>query len=56
MKNQLFPFLLAIGIFTLNALPVRAFNSLNAKASNTVIIRGRWCFKFIQVGLLCIDF
>ena len=55
MKNKLSSILLASAIFTLNALPVRAFNRFDANASNTAIIRGKWCFEFIQIGLLCID-
>ena len=56
MKKQLFSVLLAVSIFTLNALPVGAFDRLSlAEGNNTVMLRGRWCFKFIELGLLCVD-
>ena len=55
MKSKLSSLLLASTIFALNALPVRAFDSFNANISNTAMLRGRWCFEFIQIGLLCVD-
>lgn len=56
MKKQLSSILLAVSIFTLNALPVRAFDNIGwTEGSDTVMLRGRWCFKFIELGLLCVD-
>lgn len=57
MKNKLCSLLLVTAIFTLNAMPVRASDNFNrASKSSAVMLRGRWCFEFAQLGLLCFDF
>ena len=56
MKKRLSSILLVLGILTLNAVPVRAFNRINPAKESVLMLQGRWCFEFTQLGLLCFDF
>lgn len=58
MKNQLSCVLLALSIFSLNALPAQATNKgLGTKKINNYLIinSGQWCFEFPWTGLFCYD-
>lgn len=58
MKNRLSYILLALTIFSLNALPVQA-SSKTTKDSQakkqSVLTSNQWCFELPQMGLFCYE-
>ncbi|HEY9769562.1 MAG TPA: hypothetical protein V6C71_13875 [Coleofasciculaceae cyanobacterium] len=58
MKKQLSSVLLAVSIFTLNAIPAQANNKetlSSTKNSESNINSGEWCFELPWMGLFCYE-
>jgi hypothetical protein len=58
MKNQLSYILIALSIFSLNALPAQASKKTtkDSKAKKQLVLTSNeWCFELPQMGLFCYD-
>jgi hypothetical protein len=58
MKKQTSYILLALTIFSLNALPAQASKKttkVNKDKKHQVVTSDEWCFELPQMGLFCYD-
>jgi hypothetical protein len=58
MKKQTSFILLALTVFSLNALPAQAAKKstkVNKEKKQEVVTSNEWCFELPQMGLFCYD-
>jgi hypothetical protein len=58
MKKQASYILLALTIFSLNALPAQASKKTtkeNKNKKHVIVTSDEWCFELPQMGLFCYD-